>query len=90
MEYTSSTNQSPIFQTSSLQLAAYLYSRNNLSFSGASSTGEQVSFNFMPYSTAQTETEAYYSGHGQANPLVLFQNYQTLKEMLFEVKRNPS
>lgn len=78
-----------MYKTNSLQVASFLYAQKDLSFKGIDKNNpDKISFLFSPQEKAQEYTDLYFSGQGEINPLELFQNLKTLKDMVFEVKRN--
>lgn len=78
-----------MYKTNSLQVASFLYSQKDLQFKGINKENpEKISFLFSPAETAEGYTDKYFSGSAAINPLELFQNLKTLKDMVFEVKRN--
>jgi hypothetical protein len=78
-----------MYKTNSLQVASYLYSQKELTFKGINKENpEKISFMFEPRDKAEEYTDEYFSGNATVDPLELFQNLKTLKDMVFEVKRN--
>ena len=78
-----------MYKTNSLQVASYLYLKRDLIFKGIDKSNPQkISFIFDSQELAEQYTDEYFSGQAQCNPLELFQNLKTLKDMVFEVKRN--
>lgn len=78
-----------MYKTNSLQVASFLYSQKDLQFKGINKDNpEKISFLFTPAEIAEKYTDQYFSGQAAVNPLEIFQNLKTLKDMVFEVKRN--
>lgn len=78
-----------MYKTNSLQVAAYLYTKKDLKFKGINKDDPQkISFLFESQELAEDYTNEYFGGNAACNPLELFQNLKTLKDMVFEVKRN--
>lgn len=78
-----------MYKTNSLQVASFLYSQKGIHFKGIDkSNPEKISFLFEPAEQAEMYTDQYFAGEAQVDPLELFQNLKTLKDMVFEVKRN--
>ena len=82
-------NKTP-FRTNSLQLAAYLNSRKELHFIGVNKEDpKSISFIFEPLDKAEKLADAYFSNNAEpANPLELFQNFESLKDLVFQIKRS--
>jgi len=76
------------YKTTSLSLASYLCTRKEINFVGVNKESpENIIFVFEPKEKAQKLADEFYAGKGLANPLALFQQYRTLKDLVFETKR---
>ena len=76
-----------MYKTNSLPLASYLYSKKELEFAGLNTTDpNKILFLFKPDKKATKLADDFFLGKDGANEL--FKNYHTLKEMVFNVKKN--
>lgn len=77
------------YRTNALPLASYLSCVKELDFKGVDRTEPgRVVFIFQPYESAVALADEYFAGRAKADPLELFKNYRSLKDLVFEVKRN--
>ena len=80
-----------MYKTDNLPLASYLYSQKDkgVKFLGTDKENpNRVSFMFEPQGSAETLANEYYAGEGSVSPLDYFNSYKTLKDIVFETKRN--
>lgn len=77
------------YKTNSLPLASFLSCDKQLTFRGVDKSDvNKIYFIFEPNDIAQTLADNYFSGKANVNPLELFKNYRSLKDLVFETKRN--
>jgi len=79
-----------IYQTNSLPVAAYLRTiadnNEDLSFSGVNKDNpSMIFFRFEPEKTAKEYVDKFYAGSNESR---LFENYRTLKDRVFDIRRN--
>lgn len=71
-----------MYQTSNLQLAAYLYA-SNLEFIGITKTDNKALFNFRNKGRALELMNKYFSGKASLDPRELFARLNDLKDLIF-------
>lgn len=77
------------YRTNALPLASYLSCIDDLEFVGVDRQEPgRVVFIFEPYLLAVEKADDYFAGRAQVDPLELFKSYRSLKDLVFEVKRN--
>lgn len=87
----STDEKAPVYKTNSLPLASYLSTVPDLKFVGVDNSDiERIQFCYEPAETARSAADQFFSGEARVDPQDLFQNYRTLKDLVFEVKRNPN
>ena len=76
-----------MYKTNSLTLASYLRTITELDFKGVDrSNTDKIEFMFANEELAEKCADDFFAGKDGA--IKLFENYHTLKDMIFEIKRN--
>ena len=77
------------YRTNSLPLASYLSCKKDLKFMGVNKTDPRtILFIFEPVEVAEAAADEYFAGAGSCSPLEIHQHYRSLKDLIFEAKRN--
>lgn len=77
------------YKTNSLPLASFLSCNKNLKFNGVDKNDtSKIYFIFETRELAQELSDLYFSGKANVDPLELFKNYRSLKDLVFEARRN--
>jgi len=79
-----------MYRTSSLTLASFLYSVDDVKFQGAESEEQdkgKIFFLFEPEDQAKQLAKDFLGNKATANPFILFQSHRALKDIIFETKR---
>lgn len=77
------------YRTNSLPLASYLSCKKDLKFVGVNKTDPRtILFIFEPAEIAEATADEYFAGGGSCVPLEIHQKYRSLKDLIFETKRN--
>jgi len=77
------------YRTNSLPLASYLSCNKDLKFVGVNKADTRtILFIFEPADVAEATADEYFSGQGTCSPLEIHQHYRSLKDLIFEAKRN--
>lgn len=78
-----------MYRTNALALASYLCTVDSISFSGVDrSEPSKIIFEFEPMNQAQKAADEYFSDKATVNPREFMEKYRSLKDLVFEVKRN--
>ncbi|MCG3204037.1 MAG: hypothetical protein KCHDKBKB_00740 [Elusimicrobia bacterium] len=77
------------YKTNSLPLASYLSCKKDLKFVGVNKADPRtILFIFEPAEAAEAAADEYFAGGGSCTPLEIHQHYRSLKDLIFEAKRN--
>lgn len=77
------------YSTKSLVIASYLYTIPEVKFIGTDNQdSKNIRFKFEPRDVAEETVNNFYTGKPMGNIREVFDAYQTLKDLLFEVKNS--
>lgn len=81
--------QEKFYETRSLQIAAFLFTRPEVKLAGFNKRDlRNIFFQFTPFHEAEKLEDLYYLNQVSCSPKEIMDAFSTLKEKVFQIQRN--